>query len=65
MAQGSASAPATQAQIVALQQSVQNAQMNADNAWMLMSAALVLLMTGPALRYFTAGLFGAKTSSAR
>jgi len=39
--------PATQEQIAALQQAVQNAQSNADNAWMLVSAALVLLMTGP------------------
>ena len=49
-------APATQAQIAALQQSVQNAQMSADNAWMLVSAALVLLMTGPGLALFYGGL---------
>jgi ammonium transporter, Amt family len=49
-------APATQAQIAALQQSVQNAQSNADNAWMLVSAALVLLMTGPGLALFYGGL---------
>ena len=49
-------APSTQAQIAALQQSVQNAQMNADNAWMLVSAALVLLMTGPGLALFYGGL---------
>ena len=49
-------APTTQAQIAALQQSVQNAQMNADNAWMLVSAALVLLMTGPGLALFYGGL---------
>src|ERR1700723_261090 len=55
-AQGPASAPATQAQIAALQQSVQNAQMNADNAWMLVSAALVLLMTRPGLALFYGGL---------
>ncbi|HEX3892393.1 MAG TPA: ammonium transporter [Terracidiphilus sp.] len=50
------SAPATQGQIAALQQAVQNAQMNADNAWMLVSAALVLLMTGPGLALFYGGL---------
>jgi Amt family ammonium transporter len=55
-AQGPATAPATQAQIAALQQSIQNAQMNADNAWMLVSAALVLLMTGPGLALFYGGL---------
>jgi ammonium transporter, Amt family len=55
-AQTPASAPATQAQIAALQQAVQNAQSNADNAWMLVSAALVLLMTGPGLALFYGGL---------
>ncbi len=47
---------ATQAQIAALQQSVQNAQSAGDNAWMLVSAALVLLMTGPGLALFYGGL---------
>jgi Amt family ammonium transporter len=57
------SAPATQAQIAALQQAVQNAQAASasaqsagDNAWMLVSAALVLLMTGPGLALFYGGL---------
>jgi len=51
-----ATAPATQAQITALQQAVQSAQMSGDNAWMLTSAALVLLMTGPGLALFYGGL---------
>jgi Amt family ammonium transporter len=51
-----ASAPATQAQIAALQQAVQSAQSAGDNAWMLTSAALVLLMTGPGLALFYGGL---------
>jgi len=51
-----ADAPATQSQIAALQQAVQNAQMSGDNAWMLTSAALVLLMTGPGLALFYGGL---------
>src|ERR1700729_2728135 len=51
-----AQAPATQEQIAALQQSVQNAQSSGDNAWMLVSAALVLLMTGPGLALFYGGL---------
>ncbi|MGA9062632.1 MAG: ammonium transporter [Terracidiphilus sp.] len=53
----------TQAQIAALQEAVRNAQAasaNAqsagDNAWMLTSAALVLLMTGPGLALFYGGL---------
>jgi len=37
------SPPATQAQIAALEQAVQSAQSSGDNAWMLISAALVLL----------------------
>ena len=52
----SGSAPATQAQIDALQQAVQSAQTSGDNAWMLLSAALVLLMTGPGLALFYGGL---------
>ncbi|HVZ84914.1 MAG TPA: ammonium transporter [Terracidiphilus sp.] len=48
--------PVTQAQFSALQQQVQAAQRNADNAWMLVSAALVLLMTGPGLALFYGGL---------
>ncbi len=51
-----AQAPATQAQITALQQSVASAQSAGDNAWMLTSAALVLLMTGPGLALFYGGL---------
>jgi ammonium transporter, Amt family len=50
------SAPATQAQIAALQKAVENAQTSGDNAWMLVSAALVLLMTGPGLALFYGGL---------
>ncbi len=51
-----AQAPVTQAQIAALQQAVQQAQSAGDNAWMLVSAALVLLMTGPGLALFYGGL---------
>ena len=57
------SSPATQAQIAALQQAVKDAQAasaaaqsTGDNAWMLVSAALVLLMTGPGLALFYGGL---------
>ena len=49
-------APATQAQIAALQKSVADAQSAGDNAWMLVSAAFVLLMTGPGLALFYGGL---------
>jgi len=54
--QPDANAPATQGQIAALQQAVQNAQSAGDNAWMMVSAALVLLMTGPGLALFYGGL---------
>ena len=48
--------PATQAQIETLTAAVRSAQASGDNAWMLMSAALVLLMTGPGLALFYGGL---------
>ena len=50
------SSPVTQADLKALQDSIHSAQMNADNAWMLVSSALVLLMTGPGLALFYGGL---------
>ena len=56
LAQAGSSSGATQAQIAALQKSVSDAQGSADNAWMLVSAALVLMMTGPGLALFYGGL---------
>src|ERR1700743_59333 len=55
-AAGSGGAQSTQAQINALNTAVANAQSAGDNAWMLTSAALVLLMTGPGLALFYGGL---------
>ena len=62
-AQPPVSVPDTQAQIAALQQAVRNAESASesarsagDNAWMLISAALVLLMTCPGLTLFYGGL---------
>jgi ammonium transporter, Amt family len=55
-AQTVSSQPASQTQIAALQQAVRSAQTSGDNAWMLVSAALVLLMTGPGLALFYGGL---------
>src|SRR6201993_2588755 len=43
-------------QIAKLQAQVTAAQSSADNAWMLISAALVLMMTGPGLALFYGGL---------
>ena len=45
-----------QQEIAALKAAVKAAQSAGDNAWMLMSAALVLMMTGPGLALFYAGL---------
>jgi len=42
--------------IAALESAVKSAQMAGDNAWMMTSAALVLLMTGPGLALFYSGL---------
>ncbi|HEX4020709.1 MAG TPA: ammonium transporter [Acidobacteriaceae bacterium] len=39
-----------------LDQAVAQAQLSADNGWMLVSAALVLMMTGPGLALFYGGL---------
>ncbi len=54
LAQSSASATANQ--IAQLQSQIANAQMSADNSWMLVSAALVLMMTGPGLALYYSGL---------
>src|SRR5215217_3723102 len=42
--------------ITALEAAVKSAQSSGDNAWMLTSAALVLMMTGPGLALFYGGL---------
>jgi len=58
LAQNSA-APATGTEshrIAALEQQVAAAKSSADNAWMLTSSALVLMMTGPGLALFYGGL---------
>ena len=52
----SASAGAQSARLAKLEQQVADAKGSADNAWMLMSSGLVLLMTGPGLALFYGGL---------
>jgi len=52
----SGSASAQEARIAKLEQQVADAKGSADNAWMLTSSALVLLMTGPGLALFYGGL---------
>jgi ammonium transporter, Amt family len=53
------SAPATltlEQRVTAAEAAVKSAQSAGDNAWMLVSAALVLMMTGPGLALFYGGL---------
>jgi Amt family ammonium transporter len=49
-------APDLNARLAALETAVKSAQSAGDNAWMLTSAALVLMMTGPGLALFYGGL---------
>jgi Amt family ammonium transporter len=48
--------PDIQARLTALEAATKSAQSAGDNAWMLISAALVLMMTGPGLALFYGGL---------
>jgi len=48
--------PDIQARLAALETATRSAQSAGDNAWMLISAALVLMMTGPGLALFYGGL---------
>ncbi len=51
-----AAGDAQAARIAKLEQAVADAKSSGDNAWMLVSSALVLLMTGPGLALFYGGL---------
>jgi Amt family ammonium transporter len=48
--------PATETRLTNLEAAVKSAQSAGDNSWMLVSAALVLMMTGPGLALFYGGL---------
>src|ERR1700750_3512050 len=54
-AHAQAGAPSA-AEIAALKQAVADAKNSADNSWMLVCSALVLMMTGPGLALFYSGL---------
>src|ERR1700674_1422921 len=54
----------TSEKLTQLEQRVTAAQSSADNAWMLVSAALVLMMTGPGLALFYGGLVRRKNTLA-
>ena len=56
LAQNSPSNLTDSQRIAALEQQAAEAKSSADNAWMLTSSALVLLMTGPGLALFYGGL---------
>ncbi len=56
IAQAASTNAAAPSQIAQLQQQIADAKGSADNAWMLMCSALVLLMTGPGLALFYGGL---------
>src|SRR5438309_9881999 len=51
---------AADARIARLEQQVAEAKGSSDDAWMLVSSALVLMMTGPGLAIFYGGLVGKK-----
>jgi Amt family ammonium transporter len=51
-----AAEPSLEERLKALEAAAKSAQTSGDNAWMLTSAALVLLMTGPGLALFYGGL---------
>ncbi len=53
-------AATTDQRLSALEAAAKSAQLSGDNAWMLTSSALVLMMTGPGLALFYGGLVRAK-----
>jgi Amt family ammonium transporter len=56
LAMAQAAGPSPEARLANLEAAVKSAQSAGDNAWMLVSAALVLMMTGPGLALFYGGL---------
>ena len=56
LALAQAAGPSTESRLASLEAAVKSAQSAGDNAWMLTSAALVLMMTGPGLALFYGGL---------
>ena len=56
LAVAQSAAPSIDTRIANLEAAVKSAQSAGDNAWMLTSAALVLMMTGPGLALFYGGL---------
>src|SRR5271166_4095538 len=55
-AMAQANGPDVTARLAAVEKAAKAAQMSGDNAWMLTSSALVLMMTAPGLALFYCGL---------
>src|SRR5690348_17717975 len=55
-AQSSSTSSSDSVRLAKLEQATADAKSSADNAWMLTSSALVLMMTGPGLALFYGGL---------
>src|SRR5499426_4269917 len=51
-----AQTPSVEERLAKAETAVANAEISGDNAWMLTSAAIVLMMTGPGLALFYGGL---------
>src|SRR6202040_3272934 len=64
LALAQAAPPSPEARLANLEAAVKSAQSAGDNAWMLVSAALVLMMTGPGLALFYGGLVRQKNTLA-
>ena len=60
-AAGATASPEVSARIATLEQQVTDARNAGDNAWMLVCAALVLMMTGPGLALFYGDWCGRRT----
>lgn len=54
----------TETRLAAVEAAAKSAQSAGDNAWMLVSAALVLMMTGPGLALFYGAWFAGRMCSA-
>src|ERR1700738_3252617 len=64
LAMAQAAGPSPEARLTSLEAAISAAQSAGDNAWMLVSAALVLMMTGPGLALFYGGLVRSKNGLA-
>jgi ammonium transporter, Amt family len=59
-----AQTPSVEERLASAETAIKNAQLSGDNAWMLTSSAIVLMMTGPGLALFYGGLVRKKNAIA-